>query len=64
MALYCKDCGNKVMLMSGRIHLYTDDEPYDIGVEEPSEKGIIEIDKNINAYYCEHCDEIVETFNE
>ena len=50
--------------MSGRIHLYTDDEPYDIGVEEPSEKGIIEIDKNITAYYCEHCDEIVETFNE
>lgn len=64
MALYCKDCGNKAMLMSGTIYLMPDAEPYDSGVEEQSKTGIIDIDKRINAYYCEYCDKIIETFNE
>lgn len=58
---YCKDCGNKTILMSGQIILEPDAEPYESGVEETID---LHVDDFIIAHYCEKCVKVTDTFNE
>jgi len=61
--VYCHKCGNPTILMSGVIDLTIDDEPYESGKYEESKTDVNSVEKPINAYYCEYCDEIISTFN-
>ena len=62
MANYCTKCGTQIILMTGRIYLSPDEEPYKSGKHEKTNIDVI--DRHIIAHFCENCDEIVNTFNE
>jgi len=63
MPNYCKKCGTQTMLMSGRITLEPDQDPYENGKEEKPRTDVDIVDKHIIAYFCEKCNEVIETFN-
>jgi len=50
--------------MSGTVYLTPDEEPYESGTYEGSKTGITDLERYMHVHYCEHCETIVDTFEE